>query len=244
MSQLLYCVYTDVRHKLRKMRRIIILVTATSVLLSCGQDKKPASDISIGGREASKNTVDVKNQRRVTISNDKYIDTRYEYSDSNGKNILVENSLPKGGQKYTGPDNREYVYAIFWTQITNKTDSPFEFILSFTADSFELPSSPDNYFKIFLPSKMMTIDKKPLIDYGLTDLGLNLGSRLQESSSLQRTINPTETSLFYFVILFKQGVEGPLRAGLSLEDNKLYYRVNDKKIHSGQHSIKNLKLQK
>jgi len=68
----------------------------------------------------------------VTKPEDKYIDTRYEYSDAFGKNLIIENSLPKGGLKYTDPNGKEYIYAIFWTRMTNETDSPFELKPCFT----------------------------------------------------------------------------------------------------------------
>ena len=121
--------------------------------------------------------------------------------------------------------------------------NPFELSIEVHADSFELPSSPDKYFKIFLPTVKMSIDNIPLFDYGLTDLNAILDHKLQKSSSMQRTINPEERSYFYVITLFNKGVEGTVRAGLSLKNDKLFYRVNDKEIHSGQVSIKDLKLQ-
>lgn len=225
------------------MRKTIILIIATTVLFSCGQDSKTSSGTFARGNKTSEPSEDIESQKRMTKSNDKYIDTRYEYSDSNGKNLIIENSLPKGGQKYTDPNGEEYVYAIFWTKITNETANPFELSIEVPANQFKLASSPDNYFKIFLPSEKMTIDKAPLFNYGLTDLGAILDNKIKKSPSLQSTINARETSLFYVITLFKKGVEGTVRAGLSIKDDKLYYKVNDKEIHFGQFDIKNLKLE-
>lgn len=157
----------------------------------------------------------VENQNSVVFSYDQYIDTRYEYTDSNNQHLVIENSLPKGGLKYTDPNGEEYVYAIFWTRITNETANPVELSIEFPANSFTLPSSPDNFFKMVLPSEKMTIEKASLFNYGLSNLNAVLDNKLQNSSSLQRIINSKEVSLFYVVSLFKKGVEGTIRAGLT-----------------------------
>jgi hypothetical protein len=61
---------------------------------------------------------------------------------------------------------------------------------------------------------------------------------------LKRTINPKETSTFYVVTLFNKGVDGILRTGLSLKEQNLFYRINDKEIHCGKINLKNVMLQK
>lgn len=227
------------------MKQTITILTITIPLLfSCGQDNKSTSESITKDKEASKTIEKVESQKPVVISVDEFIDTKYEYYDAKGKNLIIENSLPKGGLKYTDPDGKAYIFAVFWTQISNETDSPFELTLDFPADSFELPSSPDNYFKLFLPDEKMTIDRASLYNYGLADLDAVLDYKLQNSTSIQRTINSKETSLFYVITLFKKGVKGTIRTSLSLKDNKLYYRINDKEIQSGKYNLKNLKLLK
>ena len=42
-----------------------------------------------------------------------YIDTKYEYTDSTGKSLIIQNSLPRGGLTYTDPNGEIYVYAVF-----------------------------------------------------------------------------------------------------------------------------------
>ena len=133
-------------------------------------------------------------QKSTGMSYDKSIDTRYEYTDPKGKHLIIENSLPKGGLKYTDPNGQEYVYAVFWTRIANETTDPFEWSIDFPEDTYKLPSSLNNYFKIVLPSEQMTIDKTPLFNYGLTDLDAILDEKLRNSSSLQKTINSKATS--------------------------------------------------
>jgi hypothetical protein len=100
-------------------------------------------------------------------SNEKY-HTKYEYTDSIGASLIIQNSFPKSGINYTDPNGKKYIYAVFWTEIINETVNPLEVTIDFPLDSFEIPSSSGNYMKLLLPSDTMTIDKEPLYDYGLT----------------------------------------------------------------------------
>ena len=58
-------------------------------------------------------------------SNEPDIPSKYEYADSIGKRLVIQNSFPKGGIKYTDSNGEVYVYAVFWTRIINETDNPF-----------------------------------------------------------------------------------------------------------------------
>jgi hypothetical protein len=208
------------------------------------QKRNSKSEKSTTSKVELKGSENTNNLDSVTISLDKFIDTKYEFVDYTGKLLIIENSLPRGGQKYTDINGKEYVYAIFWTQITNKMDSPIEVNIAFPADLFELPSSPGNYFKLFLPSEKMTPSKALLSNFGLEDLNTVLNGKLQNPSTLVRTVNTNETSRFYVVSLFEEGVNGVVRAGMSLNNEKIYYRVNDQEIHSGRVNIKSLELKK
>ena len=156
--------------------------------------------------------------------------------------MIIENSLPRGGLNFTDKYEKDYVYFIFWSKITNETDSPFEFKLEFSKDEYELSSSSDNYFRIVIPTEEMEIDRVSLFDYGLTNLKSTLDNKLENSNSLKTTINSNDTNTFYVVILFKKSVDCIVRTGLSLKDNKIYYKDNDKEIYSGNYNITNLKL--
>ena len=101
-------------------------------------------------------------------SNENNINTKYEYTESNGARLIIQNSFPKSGINYTDPNGKKYIYAVFWTRIINETFDPLELTIDFPVDSFEVPSSSGNYMKLLLPSDTMTIDKEPLYDYGLT----------------------------------------------------------------------------
>lgn len=215
---------------------------ATTGIFSCGKSSKSTPSTVDG--ETFDSIKNVQSQKPLTKHYEKYIDTKYVYTDSIGMSLIIQNSLPKGGQKYTDSNGKEYVYAVFWTQIINETVNPLELTINFPVDSYELPSSPDRYFKILLPSDTMTLDKVNLFNYGLTDLESSLNNDFNKSASLKRTINPKESTGFYVVTLFNKGVDGTLRTGLSLREQNLFYRINDKEIHCGKINLKNLMLQK
>ena len=213
--------------KLKKI--IIILILSTTGLFSCKQGNKSTPDY-----------------------NDKDIYTKYEYTDSSGASLIIQNSFPKGGVKYTDSKGKIYIYAIFWTRIINNTDNPLELKINFPVNSYEVPSLPGKYFKILVPPDTMTLDKISLVYYGLTDLKSFLDSTIQKSSSLKRAINPKESSGFYVVMLcLVEEAHGVVRTGLSIKGQNLFYRIqnlsyrnDDKEIHCGSINLKNLILQK
>lgn len=223
----------------RKFFQFLILIP---VLYACGQENTSKS-AKIKNDVLISNTINnVGLQDSAAIILEKYIDTKYQYVAVNNQRLTIENGLPKGGLTYTDSSNTKYVYAIFWTRIKNETTNPFELSLDVSSEFFELPSSPNNYFKIVFPLEKMTVDKAPLFNYGIADIAATLGGNLYNYGSLHSTIPPNETALFYVITLFKKGVNGTMRAGLSLNNGKLYYRVNDKQIPSGQYNLKDLKL--
>ena len=200
---------------------------STTGFFSCKQgNKSTPATVDIENLNSTKN---VQSQK----PNEKYIYTKYEYTESNGARLIIQNSFPKSTINYTDPDGKKYIYAVFWTRIINETVNPLELTIDFPLDSFEIPPSSGNYMKLLLPSDTMTIDKEALSDYGLT-LKSFLDNNRHKSSSLKRTINPKGSSAFYVVTLSNQGVGGILRTGLSLKEQNLFYRINDKEIHCGK----------
>jgi hypothetical protein len=135
------------------------------------------------------------------------------------------------------------VYAVFWTRIINETFDPLEATIDFPFDSIQIPSSSGNYMRLLLPSDTMTIDKESLYDYGLTIKSF-LDNNRNQSSSLKKTIHSKDSSTFYVVTLSNRGVDGTIRAGLSLKDQNLFYKVNDKEVHCGKINLKNLRPSK
>ena len=195
-------------------------------------------------------------------SNEKF-HTQYQYTDSNGKSLFIQNSFPRA-EPYIDPKGREYAKAIFWTRIMNETDNPLELKIDFSGELYEFPlsvgSSVGNYFKIILPSDTMTRDKEALYNYGLTDLDHFLANSIDKPSSLKRTIHSKESSDFYVVRLsikpksgwptvkedrniHRNSDYGTTRAGFSLKGQNLFYTLNGKEIRCGKINL-NLKALK
>ncbi|MFV5687247.1 hypothetical protein ACM55M_01330 [Flavobacterium sp. ZT3R25] len=222
-------------------KNIIILILATTGLISCKQGSKSTPNtVDIETLDSTKN---VKSQKPSAKHNENNFYTKYEYTESNGARLIIQNSFPKSGINYTDPNGKKYIYAVFWTRITNKTNNPIELTIDFPLDSFEIPSSSGNYMKLLLPSDTLTIDKEPLNDYGLTIKSF-LDNHRHKSSLLKRTINAKGSSAFYVVTLSNRGVGGTLRTGFSLKGQNLFYRVNDKEILCGKIDLTKLMLRK
>ncbi|GAB2539003.1 hypothetical protein [Rufibacter soli] len=183
---------------------------------------------------------------------------KYEYVDSMGKHLIIENGGPKGEQ-YIDPTGKEYFKTIFWTRITNETDHPLELKIGFPVNSYEVPGSIKSYYEILIPSDTMTIDKEPLYNFGMTDLKSYLDTHIHKPSSLKRTINPKKSSGFYVILLCLKTEITPgstLRTGLSLKGKNLIYKISrfaskadlslisEKEIHCGSITLKGLILNK
>jgi len=224
----------------------------TTGLFCCKQSSKSTSDTI--GTETLDSVKDIKNKKTF---NDKDLYTKYEYIDPDGKSLIIQNGFPRGGVKYTDASGDDYNYAVFWTQITNETDSPLELQMNVPVDSYEVPSLPGKYYKVLIPPDTMTLEKFPLFTYGLKNLESFLDKSIHKSASLNRTINQKESSGFYAVMLcLVEGVHGTLRTGLSLKGQNLFYRIKllesnntfreiyDKEILCGSINLKNLKFRK
>ena len=222
-------------------KSILILVIAATGLFCSGQSSKSTEDsVYVGTSDSAKN---IQSKKPSTKHNESNFNTKYEYTESNGARLIIQNSFPKSGINYTDPNGKKYIYAVFWTQIINETVNPLELTIDFPLDSFEIPASSGNYMRLLLPSDTMTIDKEPLYDYGLKIKSF-LDNNRYKSSSLKRTIDPKGSATFYVVTLSNRGVGGIIRAGLSLKEQNLFYRINDKEIHSGKIDLKNGRLWK
>lgn len=223
------------------MKKSILLLLTITALFSCKEESKSTPDTA--DTKTLDSVKNIENKKQVVLN--KAIYTKYEYSDSKGGSLIIENSLPKGGMKYTDPKGKEYVYVVFWTQINNQTVNPLELKMDFPVHSYEVSALPGQYFKILLPPNEMTYEKIPLFNYGLKDLNSFLDKNIDKSSSLKRTINPKQSSSFYVVLLcVTKGAHGTLRTGLSLKGQNLFYTINDREIHCGNINLKDLILEK
>jgi len=205
---------------MKKPVKIFTLFLMSVFLSSCGQNQT----------NSPKENIKAETKDIVTSpgSNEPDIHSKYEYADSAGKRLIIQNSFPRGGIKYTDPNGDVYVYAVFWTRIINETDNPLELKIHFPVNSYEDPSLPGKYYKILVPPDTMTLDKEPLFNHGLADLESFLDKSIHKSSSLKRTITPKESSGFYVVILcLVEGAHGTMRTGLSLKGQYLFYRIKN-----------------
>jgi hypothetical protein len=217
-------------------KSMFLLMMATGALFSCGQGSKPTPDT------VDKKTLDATKNGQ---SPNGFVYRNDVYTDSAGGRLIIQNGLPKGGMKYTDSTGEVYVYAVFWTRLTNETGSPLELKIDFPVNSYEVPTLPGKYFKILVPPDTLTLDKEPLFLYGLTDIESFLEKSLHKSSSLKRTIHPKESTGFYVVMLcLIEGAHGIVRTTLGLEGQDLFYRINGKEIRCGSINLKNLTLQK
>jgi len=150
------------------------------------------------------------------------------YSETEVRGITIQNSLPKGG-RYDGPTTHQQhcSYLVFFTRVTNGTDSTLNLSINFSSDSTLIPSTTDTYVKLFLPSDTMTMDKVPDLSYGIAEL-----ESLSESTCFQREVKPGEDCLFYSVALFYQTIPGGFtgdrggnRATFVLKGEDLYYNM-------------------
>lgn len=219
------------------MNKIKILLILVTVLFSCKKDINSWVDAVDKQIDSVKNT---EKNKKSTSNIDKSIYTKYVYTNSKDKSIIVQNSLPKGGIKYTDLKGNEYIYAIFWTQIINETDVSIELKINFPIDSYEIPTLPGKYYKTLIPSDTMTIQKIPLFNYGLTNLEPFFDKNIDKPSSLKRTIKPKESTGFYIVTfrLIKGDKYGVLRTELILKRQNLFYKISGKEILCGSIGIK------
>jgi hypothetical protein len=215
--------------------------------VSCGRGNKPGTPKENSTRETG-------NMFTTLGADEKYLHTKYEYTDSTGKRLIIQNSLSKGGMRYTDANGKVYVYVVFWSRIINETDTTLEFKIDFPLNSYELPSLRGKYFNISIAPDTMTLDREHLFDHGLTDIKSLLDRSIHKPSSLKRSINPKGSTGFYVVLLSPVGsANGTIRTGLSLKGEDLFYRINvdgsrsngqssDKEIHCGSIGLKKFGL--
>jgi hypothetical protein len=216
---------------------LLMAMVFSTVLIACRQGHHKAS--STESMEAVQQWPLPKQHMPASIPDNQFIDTRYVYDYAAGKQITVENSLPKGGLPYTSPTNEKYVYAIWWTRITNETDHPVYLSIDFAKSTDTIPVSPGIFCMLFFPEDSMTVDKEPQFDYGL-DVANYLDYHYPERSTLHKTLHPSNTTCFYSITLFNKGVTGVLRAGFQIEGQKIVYRINGAEKVCGTISLSTL----
>jgi hypothetical protein len=226
-----------------KYAHVYILFFVTFFLPSCGEQKKT---------NLPKVTIEPENRNTSSGKDEADFHTKYEYADSIGKRIIIQNGYPRGGIKYTDPSNNENSYAVFWTRIINETDNQLELNIDFPIKSYEISNFPGKYFKILVPDDTLSHDKVPILN--LPSLTSFLNKNINNPSSFKRTINPKQSSGFYFVMLINTlEATGMTRTGLSLKGQDLFYKISrhsnttlidEKEIQCGSINLKNLSVHK
>lgn len=215
-----------------KKQRLLIL-SILFVLFSCEGNKnselKTISD-NIQSEPLILNQVDSAHN----FSKEEFIDSQFEYSDSIGNSLLVQNSFPKGGQKYTDPKGNRYVYAVFWTRISNQTSQNIRINLKFTTAAQVLSSSPEIRFNLILAPVSMSEDKIHQMNYGLSNIDFILDNTLGQFPEFDQKIQPNESEMFYVIVLTSQGIDGTIRSSLQLENQDLIYHINQTEIKVGK----------
>ena len=159
--------------------------------------------------------------------------TEFEYTNLLNKGITIQNSYPKGGMEYISKNGKKYTFVVFWTCITNETDTDLEVKINFSTDSFIIPSSPNVNFNLYIPTEEMTLKKEPLLNYGL-DFKSFLDENIDKPSELIKKISPNNSHLFYTIAISNDSVNGPIRAGFELENTDLIYKINGYEINCGK----------
>jgi len=154
-------------------------------------------------------------------SNSLYTEAMYSVA---GNEVYIQNSLPKGGGRYTDRIGRTFSYVIFWYRIVNKSNKPMELNIKFPSDSLTFFSSPDHYLKISMPLDTMKLEKESMFDYGISNLKYSLDKNFFKPTQLVKTIKPKEERLFYIAMLFYYAT-GSARTELVLKEHKLFYNI-------------------
>lgn len=228
---------------------VILLILISLVFVCCGQssssvDKKVVTQIeTVDSTKTETHKILTFDPRSYTESEfqhtNEFIDSEFIYTDSIGKDIVIQNSFPKGGD-YHDATGRYSGCRIFWTRIINETTSPIDLLMDFPAESFAIYNVPDAYFKLFLPTDTMSIDKLSMYSWGVSGLNSLVDSDILKST-LYRTINPNEEYMFFTGMLVPNGT---VRAGIVSQEQDLFYRVSidpfgSTKIPIGQIIFKN-----
>ena len=208
----------------------MISILAITWFCSCGQTSHSETEkAAIKSEEKTSTKNDKKLSQKFDLERHIYTDTTYAYS--SGKEITIQNSLPKGGSiepngtQYFDSIGKRYAFAVFWTRVINKTSTPLKFNINFPADSFAIFTPPNSYLKLFLPTDKLTYNKLPSYNYGLSGIKSFLDANFNKASKLHKTINPNEEHIFYVATLSYQ-TGGTPRAALILKEQDLYYKMS------------------
>lgn len=207
--------------------KYIYYIIALGIVCACKQKSKVSVQVAQEEHTAIPEPV----QQIDSLLHNNLVYTVEEITNNNGKSVRIENSFPKGGLSYTDTYGKTYIYAIFYTKITNTTATPFSFNIGFNKEEmYRLEHAFDTYFTVVLPNEEMHPNKESLFNYGLK----HTNAILEEASyTKQQLIKPNQSNWFYVAVLFNKPIDGTFRAGFHLNNGKVYYQVNGTEIACG-----------
>ena len=144
--------------------------------------------------------------------------------------VILQNGYPRGGAfleddaglGYTSPDAGFYGYGILWTRVVNESEQTVTLDLQFPKDSLVL-STPENYFKYFLMPDEMELGDAMRFNYGLEEPIAFLDAHFYKATSLKRTLQPGESTMFNTLLLTHTEDNGAIRCALRQTPEGLQY---------------------
>ncbi len=154
----------------------------------------------------------------------RWIDSETTYAYANGE-LLVQNSFPRGGS-YVSTSSDRYGYGIFWTRVTNHTDSVLRMDIKFPDTPQPIPNSSGSYFRLLLPEDSLTPARINSMDYGVDDLTALFEQPNGEFTTQQCIAQPGDTCAFYTAVLLGVPDNGPVRTGITIDAKQVIYRIS------------------
>ena len=156
------------------MRRHILLLTFILIgLNSCGQSGETKSTKESEGISKTSAQID---RQTLELDLETMVDTEWRYPDSFGGEIIIQNSLPRGGgvidgnKGYLSSNGNQHGWVFYYYRFINKTTKPVEIKIRFPADTISFFGPTGSYVKIFLTQNTMTPEKLSLPNYGVSGI--------------------------------------------------------------------------
>ena len=209
-------------------RTILFFAVLLSVgLTGCAQHEVDPSTKNILSLSSSNTNLGENYQGPGSLKFENHIHSEFEYADTSLENVIVQNGYPKGGGLIDAdPQGITYGHAVFFTRVVNKTSKSMVLKLNFPADSLTIPTSPEEWFKVFVLPDPMSPDEGGEWSYGVTGLPEFLRPIFYRGTSLEKILKPGEEIIFNVALLSHITNHGVSRSALMIEQNELYYKLD------------------
>ena len=200
-------------------------------IISCGGNHKSLKNVKAdGGINDDVSPIDSTGEGDIET----YVHTQYDYTDSLGRGIIIQNGYPRGGGPIFVSDDKSYGHPVFWSRVINKNISPVKLHLDFPADSIKILPNSNAHFNLLLPPDTMSLNNISTYSYGLGGIKEFVRENFYERSELKWTIPPDEDMMFYVILLshLSDADNGVWRTGLALDGSELWYNLVIDSSHS------------